>query len=741
MILEISSEPAGSESFPERGLVSAGFWLPMGRANFFDSVDDHPRGDDWEIVLNGNSLSSLDLGGRPAKLQTSTYRRLLIVLQSRYGRAWALKPPSREGYPNRSDPDSILLACNDPQTEGFPAGVERVLLMVTHEGYFLWTAIFTESVTERRVREALTDHIKLLVGGAFYLASAKLDSPSSRDPQKAERNLLKGYRDQRQGILTFFHLNTVLEGLYSASLEPAVFFYEGTEHELSRNVERIERQYTLASFFELITGQLLVRTGQTDIDRTVLGAIDLLMLKPAGSAQGAEIARELQSIVLDETAKRDLLRQFLRITSSVTLQKLKWNIEACRRALLIEVISITHRRRPLTQAENPDEDHAITSELSEDQLRGYVMLAAAKQPIVSNVSQYLREAYEGLDASNKATIAPLFQSWTNLLNGVSSNILGLERAIEQAQQDRLLYEQEQIRAEQEALSEIERLRERHGLARTSDEIAIWASVGSAIIAAGFAAFYYFYAVVNPSGGGHACGLLESLLKSKACENGGPPGFLSTWVVIGVLFFLLGGAAFFFRIYQVTSRRRRQAYYYEFDVRVDQYLKNHTVPGFLDLHLPDTGEVRPGSSTFIPRLLPPPSHIFAMGVLKRDSYRVEQSSLDEAIHKVHVETDLRREGHSSSWFRRTGRIRVFVIYEILYHRPAEDHSYVLREVRFICTTTQELTKEELLDIKWRIRCRLIEPFIEKPILFEPLFSLHFVQDLGDGSLSLLQASSG
>src|SRR5262249_25958463 len=141
-----------------------------------------------------------------------------------------------------------------------------------------------------------------------------------------------------------------------------------------------------------------------------------------------------------------------------TLQTMKRRIERCRRALLSEMIEITHRRLPLLQVEPPDDVSDRIEGVNEAQLRGYVMLFAAKTPLIANVLLHLDDVFRESGLSEHADNA--FRSWKLLEMAINRDVDRLEAAINQSSMDRQLFEEERIRSEQETIAELERLRSR-----------------------------------------------------------------------------------------------------------------------------------------------------------------------------------------------------------------------------------------------------------------------------------------
>lgn len=79
------------------------------------------------------------------------------------------------------------------------------------------------------------------------------------------------------------------------------------------------------------------------------------------------------------------------------------------------------------------------------------------------------------------------------------------------------------------------------------------------------------------------------------------------------------------------------------------------------------------------------------------------------------------------------METFITYEVLYHRPSGEHSFLLRECRLATTHCRILTTEQLLDLKVLFAENFINPWLENQnnILDpnndrEPLFALMLVK---------------
>src|SRR5262249_16261407 len=226
----------------------------------------------------------------------------------------------------------------------------------------------------------------------------------SEDDEYEQRTNLLTYRDKFLGIFTFMQLNVILEGLYSSTLDFQVFFY-GTAGERKEQVLAVNRGYSVGHFAPLITARVRgdldleeqdgangrpesVGTGtasgqnQAEAQQTREGTESLAQAtsllselvtlatwpaagRPTQASQASQAPRALQmqgslsdgmaaaQQVLDSflppVVCKYLLRKFLQATASSVLQEYKRRVERCRRALLAEMLQVTHRQQPLLQ--------------------------------------------------------------------------------------------------------------------------------------------------------------------------------------------------------------------------------------------------------------------------------------------------------------------------------------------------------------------------------------------------------
>lgn len=448
---------------------------------------------------------------------------------------------------------------------------------------------------------------------------------------------MRRYVDDDQGFLNFFQLNLIAEGLYNANFDPNVFFFSAGS---TAAAETAQASYSIGRF----VSQIAVPATGADL---FTGAAD------AAGDRWKEAAAILRSTDFRTSA----LRAFVTSTIDISLLPQKWRLERCRRALLDDLLGVVHRRQPVDQVESPDMNGEGLRGVSEMQVRGYVMLMAAKMPLFGNVGRYLSEfphTFEGLRQE--------IQAWRALTAAIDDNVVGLERTIAQSSRDRLLYEEEQVRAEQEAAGEMVRLREREG-----HEAADEASFGAAEVLLAFVALVFTVTQVQDING---------------------------WalVLVSALLLLLSPAAIFllhqflFLILEVWRYRKFHQdpldgrFLYEADVRVDAPLDVGRAENFL------------GTDRLPAVAIPTIKELIRF---RRNSYRVERVSPDEAIHKIHYEAIVRWDRTSRLWWRRRHHeMLLHLTYEVMFHRPSEEAHYVLRGIRALGTMGRRLSSAEL-----------------------------------------------
>ncbi len=264
--------------------------------------------------------------------------------------------------------------------------------------------------------------------------------------------------------LTAFQGNLLFEGIWNSAFDPAVFLLTDKERK-----NKVEESF---NFGELSAS---IKVG------------------------GLYRWRLDEKVPLPWQLRGNIMSQALRSFRDDHLLPLKWNVEAARRRLYGETMTLLHRQENLHQfAVMYDRYGAGTPALtrdslfgntSDEQLRGYVSLVSAKIPLIDNLTylaeetahsvRYYAERQPGIDAVpgtseqkiNQGSISgtehsgsdihpdvldEMVRSWRNLVGAVSENVTALERSFESAWRDAMHHETEQVRIEEEALGELQR---------------------------------------------------------------------------------------------------------------------------------------------------------------------------------------------------------------------------------------------------------------------------------------------
>lgn len=716
-------------------VCAVGFWLPCDQASFFQHGRD--EGLERRIVLD-RAYPTENL------LDVSLIRRLITVLP--YKDYTHFFPVFHTSYARTSDPDAAVFIQErfGAQWKGSLAGgIEGhgLALIVTAAGFYLWLALYSTPAARRHqqrdedlVRQQLAAHIRDLAGGDFFSHFSGMDDDRPRTSSEDLEQSVKEYRDNHQGILTFFQLNTILEGLYNSTLDFRVFFFTNQQRE---EIERAKRDYSVGNFITSISAHLRIEqrkwTDRDHIHETHLfpesGDVtlkeqdevrirellfELLTLhledsvtKVPSSASARRMAHQLCRSYLTHLTGERLLRRFLHVTAAETLLKLKRRVERCRRALLSTMIEVTQRQQPLIQVESPDEPKDRIVGVNPAQLRGYVMLFSAKLPLIANVRYYLKELRIGdQELSEEDPVRVPYRTWLVLLRALISDVRGLERALEQSRMDALVQEEEQMRREEETIAEIERLQER--TMQTLEPVTTLAiSVVSNVLA--FAAVILaFVSILNGAQRGKA--LIQSLPTGWAILAGLGVALLGLIIIIAIY------AAVQLAFNDVVSlllrvrkrdRRRSGQYYYEMDVHLDRDIKPEKARDLL------------GHAFTFPRQtqdLELRRHGLTFARPERNSYRIERNNEDEALHKIYVDADvlMRR----SPRHLRKPKLHIVVVYEIMFHRPAQSETYILQDVRVVSTTSRILSPREIGSLRRGIAAVFINTLIpEAKVLLE------------------------
>lgn len=597
-----------------------------------------------------------------------------------------------------------------------------------------------------------------------YRSERQETTESQSIEQQVHQRFSKLY-GQYPGILVFFQLNLVVEGVLNSLIDPRIFFAErfnppetsptgpinGKDNigEWGEMVLYESEHYSLSGFAASILAYSLVGTNIESHTKLVILMQDCLnyldCLKSDNRQQEtlSNLRGSINSFVREvhqNGMRRDFLRQFMRKTA-ILLQKLKWNLEDCRRALLSHSISATDYHEFLVQIKSPDQRSLKFDKVNEAQISGYAKLSSAKLPIIKNIQRYIQLVFESSDEGelvrnqnlsgskhNLKDIISYYQMWSNFCGAIEENIGSLERTLDRVNAERRLYEQSQTRYEQEAMAEIDRRRQRLGISASGEvsaRLPSFLEVSLAFVGAISAIFTITYGISQPF-----------VIRPWAYS------VLIPFVFI-YLFFVLARIVGGYIARSLILRRNR--YYYELDIQLNLPIERKNAGKLFDQGF--RGESNVYEPTKPNNYQVPREFIVAFGSEATDqkrvagtsdsravdeeertkflerhqkdlpvftepektSYRFSQSALNQSDHKVHYEFDIHWEPSSErSWldqlirpFSRNSMENCELIYEVLSHSPSNDQQYMLRELRFIATYKDRLTLEQIALLKLKL----------------------------------------
>jgi hypothetical protein len=759
-----STAPSSSKAIatleePGEAMAGRGCWLPCGRTRFFDPKDRVDLLAEYEppavLPLWLGDGSSVVAG---AKLECSVFRRLCRVLGKRnYRYVLPIYPEGRWKVLGHSDPIGAAFVSRQPRRlngEAFDEGLTDCVLIVDADGFYSWL-LPGVSPDNKTVTQALEHHICDAVGEDYFSHSSGRNGASTPGTDRRSRARegaeelevdLDRYRDDDLGILTFFQINTILEGLFNSSFHPRVFFASGTDESVDDS-DVTKRSYTLGTFIGGIVADTSWRPELQTAATSVPVTGSELVAKCEQLEEGKfkyqarlDLGKVLMEAGLGKDARDEILREFLRDTASSCLQALQLRLERTRRALLDDLLDVTNRRHPLVQVEAPDVDLETISDVTESQLRGYVMLISAKLPIIINVEHHLStliaDKSRGEDQRVSAAVESFHNSWVSLLKGIKENIHGLERAVSQSSRDRLLYEEEQVRAEQESLAELERVREDNGV-----EPGPGGSGTPPLIEAVFAlaaVMSPFVLATSSPWWSRGWNLLWSIPAALVIAG-------LVFVVIHKLVSWFMGSLLLTHMKAwrwtgwVFSTQRR--YLYEADVRLDLHVSGTHAAGLFSGE-PRRVEPRDGvqQSAAGKDETPIWTMIRSCSPFIRTSYRVERISADQAVHKVHLDGFIhwRKDDPHRRWpraMRRDKKMALHVVYVLVFQRFADPEDFVVRELRVTGSHMRVLDGKEVEAFRLLVGRRFIND-----LLIDDVERLHLGVAPRDALIELASGSS-
>lgn len=688
-----------------RVLYRLGYWLPCGQANFHrpGAVDKRPESGD------GRSYQLASVPGvgpeQQSPLADDLYNRLAYTLTGENGPCVPVHLVKRDSQGRIRAAVFTVDALNRSRSPSCrildKIGIRHALIYADDYGFMAIIADVRDTTVDGDIQKEV----------AAFLLSISAADPGSDDRYLSLRNDRDGLNDlliryaNGGTFLNFFQLNTILEGLWNSALMPEVFF----EQDISSGV----RKRSLYTFFELIATDL---KRQSDPD--ALAIFDRI----AGSVAAPE---DLDSLI-DDQDRVLIVDNFLEATLKDVLLDLKWSIETTRRAFLDKTLGILHRRSLLYQIEDPCSPGLALRGVNEVQLRGYLMLVSAKLPLIMNVARYVKEVLSLLVPEEKIIgnglnnqLAQLSGTWTALLEAIKENVTSLEHAIEASWRDRLLYEEEQSRAEQEALAEIERSRSRAIAGGSEESLVVKLTLAATLAAVAFAVWTATYHNHTGWTGG-----LIFVIAALAASYLMVTIFYTAKVRIKPP--LRHNYEINFRLDRPIEGQERRSLLLshdsEFALSADRGNRRQEETGrwwrcevtndLIATGTPEKPTVRRMSNDRWPCCL---------GIEKvgAGSFRIERVDDAECVIKVHCDAEVvwrRLNSTEHIWQRIICRIApqrtaLDVIAEILVHRPTAGDEVLLREVRGISVGRRRLTPRDMWEMTAALTQRFINPYLK------------------------------
>lgn len=599
--------------------MTRSLWLPVGTANFFSSMTDPV------LLVDGDGHCRSDRReqdpGYVPFLRESVFRRLVEVLPASFGYDRTGVCEFGEG----GRPVSVTMT--QPHL--------GITLRVDDCGFYTFIGSNVDSV-------ALEEHIVTVFGGEFEVNRLEPtpDRRSSEGMEAVRRYNGLDTGGVPLGVLSFHQLNVLLEGLCNQSLLPAVFFehYKQARQWLDEHRRRSSILTHLSDFVREIT---------TDADATT----------PHGQVL--------------------TLQQFMTIARG-SLQWMRRAVESVRRSLLDQMMAVSHRQARLVQLDlagvGYERTPEMTGEATESQMRGYVMLVATKLPLLFTIADGARQAVNALDKRVKlevqqaalpdgmhlhvSELESTVDGWEALLQRLCVNVGSLETAVEHDWQERLLYEQEQARSEQEAMAEIERSRRGRP---ESQRIGDAAYNGIMLVLTVVAVF----------------------VAIQTADRAAPAGDASPWEWLGRLWpvFVIS-IAFFFAWPAIAATRRlvqqrkpdSETYSFEFAFRLDERADRERVQKYLREDEPQTITTTAFRKIRLRRL---------------GGWRVERISTDTTLLKIHSIAVVKLKAFSYARFE--------IVTEIMVRKISDTNQFFVRQCRMFGDSPIPLPSSQVAEL--------------------------------------------
>jgi len=338
------------------------------------------------------------------------------------------------------------------------------------------------------------------------------------------------------------------------------------------------------------------------------------------------------------------------------------------------------------------------------------LLVSAKLPLIKNAHRYLNEVLGQYNLNNNpGTSSKLKRAtdfifgWNSMVSGIETSIRGIENAIDHARMEKVLYELEELRAEQEAETEISRAQEHLEWQSKPDKDETLKLNSNGVMLALLGLILTF--VIYPKE-------IILFLTGKVYTHLTDIPYISEWsqrvliifIVPFVLYIFIEIFGYFLKKNPFTKKFKKRLetemitkYQFEIDARIDFELSHSAVNRLheCDFKFPDGKEYIDDPNLTLYK----PTH---------KAYRVERLSDNEALHKFHFTATALWDAEQSGM--KNSELQCHIIYEVLSHKIADKDSYILREMRLISHNKGILTaanqkKLKKFVIQYMVNCWL------------------------------------
>ncbi|MFI5274662.1 MAG: hypothetical protein ACHQ4H_16640, partial [Ktedonobacterales bacterium] len=212
------------------------------------------------------------------------------------------------------------------------------------------------------------------------------------------------------------------------------------------------------------------------------------------------------------------------------------------------------------------------------------------------------------------------------------------------------------------------------------------------------------------------------------------------------------------------------YYYEMDLHVDLDISQEFAHGLLDAR---TGYDDPqprrrwwrkrrsgaqpavAATSFSQQPATPPAEqaayapllanaIYRFAKARRNSYRAERNLEDETLHKIYIDRDLLLTRPPWWLWFLTRKLHLVLVYEIMFHRPAQAPTYIFQDLRVVATTSRILTPAQIRRLKLSIIAQFVNPLLRSDLQFNLVDAPHKEfgkREFADSLLSLNEVGTG